>query len=119
MKDGNFMLHICFKCRTSFKMALTIYQKWIKYWFVKKIQILLSSDHQILFKLFQLVVKIAHEELQIVFLTYTVSNSNRNKKNLNAKIRVKMYVPIGYLLPLQINANIGSLNFICSSIISV
>ena len=52
---------ICFTCRTTFKMALTIYQKWfymICRFFVKKIKLLCSSDHLILFKFCQLVVNI-------------------------------------------------------------
>ena len=44
---------ICINCRTSVKMAVTIYQKWFNIicrFFVKKIRILCSSDHPILFK---------------------------------------------------------------------
>ena len=44
---------------------------------VKKIQILCSSDHPILSKFCQLVVKIIKKELLIVFWTSTASNSNK------------------------------------------
>ena len=44
--------------------------------FVKKIQILCSYYHPTLFKFHQVVVKTFSKELQIVFWTYTFSNSN-------------------------------------------
>ena len=48
--------------------------------FVKKLKILYSSDHLILIKFPQLVVNIVIKEFQMVFLTSTVINSNRNMK---------------------------------------
>ena len=60
----------------------------ISRFFVKKIQILCTLDHPILFKFCQLVVKIVSKELQLVFLTYNLSNSNGNVKELDAKIPV-------------------------------
>ena len=48
--------------------------------FVKKLKILYSSDHPILIKFHQLVVNIVIKELQMVFLTSTVINSNGNMK---------------------------------------
>ena len=57
--------------------------------FVKKLKILYSSDHPILIKLRQLVVNIVIKELQMVFLTSTVINSNGNMKSLKAKLSVK------------------------------
>ena len=53
--------------------------------FVKKIQILCSLDRPILFKFSQVVVKIVSKELQIVFRTSSVSNSNSNMKELERK----------------------------------
>ena len=55
--------------------------------FVKKLKILYSSDHPILIKFRQLVVNIAIKELQIVFLTSTIINSNGNMKGLELKIK--------------------------------
>ena len=55
--------------------------------FCKKIKILYSSDHPILIKFRQLVVNIVIKELQMVFLTSTVINSNGNKKDLERKIK--------------------------------
>ena len=55
--------------------------------FCKKAQILYSSDHPILIKFRQLVVNIVIKELQMVFLTSTVINSNRNMKELERKIK--------------------------------
>ena len=55
--------------------------------FVKKLKILYSSDHPILIKFRQLLLIIVIEELQMVFLTSTVINSNGNMKELERKIR--------------------------------
>ena len=52
----------------------------------KKVKILYSSDHPILIKFRQLVVNIVIKELQIVYLTSTVIDSNGN---MNAKLSVK------------------------------
>ena len=62
-----------------------------------------SSDHLILIKFRQLVVNIVVKELQMVFLTSTVINSNGNMKELELKIKCeKLDVSMGYLiLPLQ------------------
>ena len=70
-------------------MALTICQnaKHLKRLFVKKLEILYSSDHPILIKFRQLVVNIVIKELQMVFLTSTVINSNGNMKELERKIK--------------------------------
>ena len=46
----------------------------------KKLKILYSSDHPILIKFRQLVVNLVIKELQMVFLTSTVINSNGNMK---------------------------------------
>ena len=70
--------------------------------FVKKAQILYSSDHPILIKFRQLVVNIVIKELQRVFFTSTVINSNGNLKELERKMSVKVDVSIGYsIVPLQ------------------
>ena len=92
-KDGSLVLNTLaswnyFTCRNLFKMALTICQNvWhLKRLFVKKLKILYSSDHPILIKFRQLVVNIVIKELQMVFLTSTVINSNGNMKELERKI---------------------------------
>ena len=53
----------------------------------KKLEILYSSDSPILIKFRQLVVNIVSKELQIVFLTSAVINSNGNMKELERKIK--------------------------------
>ena len=53
----------------------------------KKVKILYSSDPPILTKFRQLVVNILIKELQVVFLTSTVINSNGNMKELERKIK--------------------------------
>ena len=53
----------------------------------KNLKILYSSDHPILIKFRQLVVNKVIKELQMVFLTSTVSNSNGNMKRLERKIK--------------------------------
>ena len=53
----------------------------------KKLEILYSSDSPILIKFRQLVVNIVTKELQIVFLTSAVINSNGNMKELERKIK--------------------------------
>ena len=70
-------------------MALTICQnvEHVKRLFVKKLKILYSSDHPILIKFRQLVVKLVIKELQMVFLTSTAINSNGNMKELERKIK--------------------------------
>ena len=57
--------------------------------FVKKLKILYSSDHPILIKFRQLLVNIGVKELQMVYLTSTVINSNGNMKELERKITCK------------------------------
>ena len=52
-----------------------------------KLKILYSSDHLILIKFRQLVVNKVIKELQMVFLTSTVINSNGNMKELERKIK--------------------------------
>ena len=53
----------------------------------KKLKILYSLDHPIFIKFCQLVVNIVVKELQMVFLTSTVINSNGNMKELERKIK--------------------------------
>ena len=69
-------------------MALTMCQNGlhVKRLFVKKLKILYSLDHPILFKFRQLVVYILIKNLQMVFWTSTVSNSNGNMEELESKI---------------------------------
>ena len=57
--------------------------------FVKKLKILYSSAHPILIKFRQLVVNIGIKELQMVYLTSRVINSNGNMKELERKITCK------------------------------
>ena len=64
----------CLTCETAFcKKKLKIFEY--------------SSDHPILIKFRQLVVNIIIKELQMVFLTSTVINSNGNMKELERKIK--------------------------------
>ena len=69
-------------------MALTICQNnmWNGF-LLKSSTILYSSDHPILIKFRQLVVHIVIMELQMVFLTSTIINSNGNMKELERKIK--------------------------------
>ena len=55
--------------------------------FVKKLKILYNLDHPILIKFRQLVVNTVIKELQMVFLTSTVINSNGNMKERERKIK--------------------------------
>ena len=48
---------------------------------------LYSSDYPILIKFRQLVVNVVIKELQMIFLTSTVINSNGNMKELERKIK--------------------------------
>ena len=52
----------------------------------KKLKILYNSDHLILIKFLRLVVNIVIKQLQMVFLTSTVINTNGNMKELERKI---------------------------------
>ena len=91
-KDGSLVLNTlaswnCFTCRNLFQngandMSEYLTREWL---FVKKLKILYSSDHPILIKFRQLVVNIVIKELQMVFLTSTVINSNGNMKELECK----------------------------------
>ena len=72
-------------------MALT-YVRMFNMWngfLYKKLKILYSSYHPILIKFRQLVVNIGIKELQAVYLTSTVINSNGNMKELERKITCK------------------------------
>ena len=51
------------------------------------LKILYSSDHPILVKFRKLVANIVIKELQMVFLTSTVINSNGNMKELEREIK--------------------------------
>ena len=57
----------------------------VKRLFVKTLKILYSSDHPILIKFRQLEVNIVIKELQMVFLTSSVINSDGNMKELERK----------------------------------
>ena len=59
---------------------------------LKKLIILYSSDHPILIKFRHLVVNIVIKELQMVFLTSTVINSNVNMKELERKIKCEKLI---------------------------
>ena len=94
-KDGSLVLNTlaswnCFTCRNLFQngandMSECLYH--LKRLYVKKLKILCSSDHPILIKFRHLVVNIVIKELQMVFLTSTVINSNGNMKELERKIK--------------------------------
>ena len=57
--------------------------------FLSKSSNFCNLDHPILFKFCQLVVNIVTKELQIVFLTYAVSNNNGNMEELEHEISMK------------------------------
>ena len=78
----------CFTCRNLFQNGANDMSECLTFerLFVKKLKILYSSDHPILIKFRQLVVNIVIKELQMVFLTSTVINSNGNMKELERKI---------------------------------
>ena len=69
MKGESLLIHSLAWDYISFKMAPTICQQMVNVVndFVKKLQILCSSDHPILFKFHQRMVKICIKDLQIVF----------------------------------------------------
>ena len=64
----------------------------MKQLFVKKLKILYSLDHPILIKFRQFVVNIVIKELQMVFLTSTVINSNGNMKERERKIKCEKLI---------------------------
>ena len=93
-KDGSLILNTltswnCFTCRNLFQNGANDMSECLTFerLFVKKLEILYSSDHPILIKFRQLVVNIVIKELQMVFLTSTVINSNGNMKELERKIK--------------------------------
>ena len=77
--------------------------------FVKKFKILYSSDHPILIKFRELVVNIVIKELQMVFLTFTVINSNGNMKELERKIKCEKLMFDRVFHITVASADIGSL----------
>ena len=85
-----FSIMNCFTCRNLFQNGandmsecLTCERSFCK----KSSKNLYSSDHLILIKFRQLVVNIVIKELQMVFLSSTVINSNGNMKELERKIK--------------------------------
>ena len=93
-KDGSFVLNTlaswnCFTCRNLFQNGANDMSECLTFEtaFCKKLNILYSSDHPILIKFRQLVVNIVIKELQMIFLTSTVINSNGNMKELGCKIK--------------------------------
>ena len=91
-KDGSPVLNTLaswnfFTCRNLFQNGAND-----KRLFVKKLKILYSSDQPILIKFRQLVVNIVIKELQMVFLTSTVINSNGNMKELERKIKCEKLI---------------------------
>ena len=93
-KDGSLVLNTlaswnCFTCRNLFQNGANDMSECLtfKTAFCKKLKILCSSDHQILIKFRQLVVNKVIKELQMVFLTSTVIDSNGNMKELERKIK--------------------------------
>ena len=78
--------------------------------FVKRLKILYSSDRLILIKFRQFEVNIVIKELQMVFLTSTVINSNGNMKELESKIKCeKLMFRYRVFYIAVANADIGSL----------
>ena len=88
LESNNLAIRNCFTCRNLFQNGANDMSECLTFEtaFCKKAQILYSSDHPILIKFRQLVVNIVIKELQMVFLTSTVINSNRNMKELERKI---------------------------------
>ena len=94
-KDGSLVLNTlaswnCFTCRNLFQNGANDMSECLTcetVFFVKKLKILYSSDDLILIKFRQLVVNIVIKELQMVFWTSTVINSNGNMKELERKIK--------------------------------
>ena len=94
-KDGSLVLNPlatwnCFTCRNLFQNGAKDMSEWLTCetaFCKKKLKILYSSDHPILIKFRQLVVNIVIKELQMVFLTSTVINSNGNMKELERRIK--------------------------------
>ena len=91
-KDGRLVLNTlaswnCFTCRNLFQNGANDMSECLTFEtaFCKKAQNFVYSDHPILIKFRQLVVKIVIKELQMVFLTSTVINSNGNMKELECK----------------------------------
>ena len=71
------------------------------------LKILYSSDQPLLVKFRQLVINIVIKELQMVFLTSTVINSNGNMKQLEYKITCESFDRVCHTV--VANADIGSL----------
>ena len=94
-KDGSLVLNTvaswnCFTCRNLFQNGANDMSECLTFetaFCKKSSKILYSSDHPILIKFRQLVVNIVIKELQMVFLTSTVINSNGNMKELERKIK--------------------------------
>ena len=76
-----------FHLQKPLSLTLCLNVKHLKRLFVKKLKILYSLDHPILIKFRQLVVNIVIKELQLLFLTSTVINSNGNMKGLERKMK--------------------------------
>ena len=116
-KDGSLLLNPLaswnsFTCRNLFQNGANDMSEWLTCetaFCKKKLKILFSSDHPILIKFRQLVVIIVIKELQMVFLTSTVINSNGNMKELERKIKCeKLIFDIVFHITVA-NADIGSL----------
>ena len=98
-KDGSLVLNPlaswnCFTCRNLFQNGANDKSEWLTCetaFCKKKFKVLYSSDHPILIQFRQLVVNIVIKELQMVFLTSTVVNSNGNMKSWNSKLSVKSW----------------------------
>ena len=93
-RDGSLVLNTlaswnCFTCRNLFKNGANDMSECLTFEtaFCKKAQHFVQFDHPILIKFRQLVVNIVIKELQMVFLTSTVINSNGNMKELERKIK--------------------------------
>ena len=94
-KDGSLVLNPLaslnyFTCTNLFQNGANDMSEWLTCqtaFCKKKLNILYSSDHPILIKFRQLVVNTVIKELQMVFLTSTVINSNRNMKELERKMK--------------------------------
>ena len=89
LESNNLASWNCFTCRNLFQNGANDMSECLTFEtaLCKKLKILYSSDHPILIKFRQLVVNIVIKELQMVFLTSAVINSNGNMKELERKIK--------------------------------
>ena len=115
MKDRSLMINTLapiIVSHASFKMVQMIFQKWLhsNLVFIKKLQILRSLDHLILFKFHQLVVNIVRNYIEY-FELLLLAIAMETWKRLEAKICVKCWCSNRVIYFTVANADIGDLRF--------